>query len=294
VASERGQEKEGEEVRIRTIKPEFWQDEKIASLPFITRLVYISLWNESDDEGRLRGSPVYLKSVLFPYDDIDMAGELTSLSNHGVIIKYSVRQQSYLFLPNFGRHQRINRPSASRLPDPADDEGESTKVTKTSKPFTKPSVKKKNTSVKCGLGTGKGKGNREGDLGTGNCGLTAPTADSSSKDGYAKVVARYFELYQEATEKKPRWGGRQGKDLKELLVLVEADEVCSRMEHMFSGASWLKPPFTFGSLINNWDSMVPQKKKTRSQNGAISGDDLREMAEEARRNERSEDEFCDR
>lgn len=267
-------------MRIRTIKPEFWQDEKIASLPFITRLVYISLWNESDDEGRLRGNPVYLKSVLFPYDDIDMAKELVSLRLHGMVNEYSVRKQSYLFLPNFSKHQRINRPSASRLPSPFDDEVESPKKTKKKKQFTKPSLKKRNNSVKCGLGTG----NREGEQGTGNHGLTEPVADPSPKDDYAGVVAKYFELYETATGRKPRWGGRQGKELKDLLVVVDENEVCARMEHMFSGASWLKPPFTFGSLVNNWDSMVPAKK-TRNPNGAISGDDLREMAEEARKSE---------
>ena len=31
--------------RIRSIKPEFWQDELIASWPPLSRLAYIALWN---------------------------------------------------------------------------------------------------------------------------------------------------------------------------------------------------------------------------------------------------------
>ncbi len=104
-------------MRIRTIKPDFWADEFMAKLPMAARLVYIALWNEADDEGRLRGNHRYLKSVLFPYDDdLDMRAILDSLKAHGKIIEYSVRAQTYLFLPNFLRHQRINRPTPSKLP----------------------------------------------------------------------------------------------------------------------------------------------------------------------------------
>lgn len=106
-------------MRIRTIKPDFWQDEECATLSRDARLVYIAMWNEADDDGRLRGSAKYLRAVLFPYDDdLQMGKILLSLRAHGKIIEYSVRAQTYLFLPNFRRHQRINRPSASRLPEP--------------------------------------------------------------------------------------------------------------------------------------------------------------------------------
>ena len=41
--------------RIRTIKPEFWTDEKVVTLPFEARLLFIGMWNFCDDEG-YRGS----------------------------------------------------------------------------------------------------------------------------------------------------------------------------------------------------------------------------------------------
>ena len=55
-------------MRIRTIKPEFWKDERLSTLSRDARLLYIALWCESDDEGRLRGNQSYLHGALFPYD----------------------------------------------------------------------------------------------------------------------------------------------------------------------------------------------------------------------------------
>jgi hypothetical protein len=44
--------------RIRTIKPEFWTDFKLANeLTRDQRLVYMALISEADDEGRLQAHP---------------------------------------------------------------------------------------------------------------------------------------------------------------------------------------------------------------------------------------------
>ena len=55
--------------RIRTVKPEFWESETIASLSRDARLLLICCFNLADDEGLLRWSPSYLKSAAFIYDD---------------------------------------------------------------------------------------------------------------------------------------------------------------------------------------------------------------------------------
>lgn len=263
-------------MRIRSIKPEFWKDEKIASFPYLTRLVYIALWNESDDQGRLRGNPTYLKSVLFPYDDVDMREHLESLSAHGMISEYSVRGQSYLYLANFTKHQRINRPSASKLPDPseADTAPPKKKIKKprASRRITEQSNQLTEPSLMCDAGTG----NREQGGGTGNMSLPASEPVPSA---YKMCISRYFQLYEiQSDGKKPRWNARNGRDLKVLLAGPGEEEVLQRMEFMFEGKSWLKPPYTFGSLVTNWDSLV----KARNGQGAISGDDLRGLAAELR------------
>lgn len=106
-------------MRIRCIKPEFWADEQIASWPATSRLAYVALWNEADDEGRLRAGPVYLRSRLFPYDvAIDMDEVLKPIIKAGKLKLYDVDGQTYGHLPKFKDHQVINRPSPSKLPAP--------------------------------------------------------------------------------------------------------------------------------------------------------------------------------
>ena len=43
--------------RIRTIKLEFWEDEKLAKLPVHARLLFIGTWNFADDNGALLANP---------------------------------------------------------------------------------------------------------------------------------------------------------------------------------------------------------------------------------------------
>lgn len=103
--------------RIRAIKPEFWLDEEIASWPHVTRLAYIGLWNEADDEGRLRANPAYLKNRLFPYEPkLDIETVLRPIVAAEKLVIYTVGAQTYGFLPKFTDHQVINHPSASKLP----------------------------------------------------------------------------------------------------------------------------------------------------------------------------------
>jgi hypothetical protein len=56
--------------RIRTIKPEFWQDEKVGKLSILARLLFIGMNNFTDDENIIIGNASYLKTIIFPHDDI--------------------------------------------------------------------------------------------------------------------------------------------------------------------------------------------------------------------------------
>ncbi|KVR43358.1 hypothetical protein WK18_18125 [Burkholderia ubonensis] len=103
--------------RIRTIKPEFWTDEKVAMLSPAARLLFIGTWNYADDGGNLEYSSMRLKMQIFPGDDIDCEPLIASLIAHGMLIEYSVSGKKYLHIRTFNKHQVINRPSKSRLPE---------------------------------------------------------------------------------------------------------------------------------------------------------------------------------
>lgn len=111
--------------RIRTVKPEFWTDDLVGTFPLGQRLLFIATWNLADDEGLLRWAAPYLKGAVFPFDtDItvaDVEAWMAALVEAGVIFTYvgGRSKQQLACIVNFHKHQRINRPSPSRLPAPS-------------------------------------------------------------------------------------------------------------------------------------------------------------------------------
>lgn len=103
--------------RIRTIKPDFWTDEKIVELSMSARLLFIGLWNFCDDEGRMQYSTKKIKMQIFPADNIDTHELLTELAVIGVIDVYAVEDKEYIQISNWKKHQAVNRPTASKHPD---------------------------------------------------------------------------------------------------------------------------------------------------------------------------------
>lgn len=115
--------------RIRSVKPEFWDDRKIAKRASRdARLLYIALWNLADEWGRLNGDPQWIKGQVFSYDDdLDadaIAKLLEELENPalGTVVAYEADGDPYLFLPKLGKHQRLEPEKVnngrSRLPAP--------------------------------------------------------------------------------------------------------------------------------------------------------------------------------
>jgi hypothetical protein len=105
--------------RIRTIKPEFPQSESMGNVSRDARLCFIMLWTIADDSGRLRGNSRMLASLLFPYDDDApalMGGWLEELEREGCISRYSVDGASYVEIAKWLSHQKIDKPSPSKLP----------------------------------------------------------------------------------------------------------------------------------------------------------------------------------
>lgn len=105
--------------RIRTIKPEFPQSETIGSLSRDSRLLFIQLWTIVDDSGRARAASRMLASLLYPYDDdapslID--GWLAELEEAECIQRYEICGSRYLEVVNWLKHQKIDKPSQSKIP----------------------------------------------------------------------------------------------------------------------------------------------------------------------------------
>jgi len=103
--------------RIRTIKPEFFTSEDIVSMTPLARLFYVSLWCESDREGRLEWKPGTFKMRYLPGDNCDVVELAQELIGKGLIVLYSVGDKQYAEIPTFTKHQVINnRESESTRP----------------------------------------------------------------------------------------------------------------------------------------------------------------------------------
>ena len=104
--------------RTRTIKPEFWTDEKIGSLPIEARLFFIGLWAQADDYGVVKGNPVLLKSLIFPYDEGLKVNQikdwLTRLVQIRALIPFQYNGEQYYYIRTFRTHQMIHHPSKQR------------------------------------------------------------------------------------------------------------------------------------------------------------------------------------
>ena len=99
--------------RIRTIKPEFWEDEKIGKLPIPCRLFFIGCWNFADDFGVIKGNAALLKSQIFPYDENLRVSEIKkwidALVDAPMLVPIIHAEESYYFIRTFRSHQVLDK-----------------------------------------------------------------------------------------------------------------------------------------------------------------------------------------
>lgn len=107
--------------RIRTVKPSFWGDSKVAPLSVEARYLMLGLVSFADDAGRFLASPTAVLGYVFPHDEIPPAKLrkwITEISRQGLAIFYEDHGLRYGQLIGFTKHQRISHPQPSTLPPP--------------------------------------------------------------------------------------------------------------------------------------------------------------------------------
>lgn len=108
--------------RIRSIKPEFCSSKDTSALSRDSRLFFLQLLTEADDEGRMLWRPKKLAGALYPEDDDVTPGMLTAWATQcaarRMVTVYEIDGDEYLQVTNWTKHQKISHPSKSRLPAP--------------------------------------------------------------------------------------------------------------------------------------------------------------------------------
>lgn len=107
--------------RIRTVKPEHWNDKELAKISFQAHLFWIGTWNFSDDEGVFEDDVNLLKSQIFPRrTDIrveQVSQWLDQLVKARFIVPFVFNNQGYYIHRTFKIHQKIDRPQVSKIPE---------------------------------------------------------------------------------------------------------------------------------------------------------------------------------
>ena len=103
--------------RIRTIKPEFWQSEALASVSEHARLLAIALLNHADDCGYFLANVSLVRAACFPFDEHSkkVLGSLQELSKIGYIDIRECDGKPIGRVLKFIEHQRIDKPQKSKL-----------------------------------------------------------------------------------------------------------------------------------------------------------------------------------
>lgn len=104
--------------RIRTIKPDFWRDESLASVTPEAALLAIGLLNHADDEGYFNAHPKLIESDIFPLRELSntITVMIDELHRIGYIELYKGHDgKRYGHICNFSKHQVINKKNPSKI-----------------------------------------------------------------------------------------------------------------------------------------------------------------------------------
>lgn len=103
--------------RSRNIKPSIMDNEDLAALPALTRLLFIYMWMLADRDGRLEDRPSRIKKQALGYDDGNADDMLDSLAKAGFIERYKANGAKVILILAFNKHQTPHvREAASELP----------------------------------------------------------------------------------------------------------------------------------------------------------------------------------
>lgn len=106
--------------RIRTVKPQHWNDKQLTQISLPAHLLWIGMWNFSDDEGIIEADPIFIRSQVFPRrTDIrieQVSQWLDQLVKARFLVPFEYKNESYYVSRTFSTHQKIDKPQPSKIP----------------------------------------------------------------------------------------------------------------------------------------------------------------------------------
>ncbi|MFD9816571.1 hypothetical protein [Streptomyces sp. NPDC059080] len=107
--------------RIRTIKPEAFTSESLAEVTVEAERTFFGLLTQADDHGRHRDNAAIIAGLLWPlraeHTSVHVEDDLHQLANADLLCRYTgCDGRRYLHIATWSKHQKIDKPSQSRLP----------------------------------------------------------------------------------------------------------------------------------------------------------------------------------
>lgn len=106
----------------RILKESIRTSRKVNSLSDFDYRVWSYLITYVDDFGRGSADPELLKGIVFPrrkgVTEAQIKKAIDNLASAGMVILYEVDEESYLYFPNWSKHQQI-RAKKSKYPEPS-------------------------------------------------------------------------------------------------------------------------------------------------------------------------------
>jgi hypothetical protein len=105
----------------RMIDPAIWQSESLATLTINQRYLFIGLFSNADDQGRLKGHPALVRSAIFPFDDISLdqiQDNLKAIEEVGSITIYQKDGKTIIQILGWWDYQSPQYATPSDLPAP--------------------------------------------------------------------------------------------------------------------------------------------------------------------------------
>lgn len=250
--------------RIRSIKPEWLEDEAIISCSSEARVISIGLLLLADDHGNGRGSEVYLSSRIFPLAESleTLRNGLAELVKIRFVELYRLSGQTYFSIRNWKKHQRVDKPGKPRVPGPLDPgvekiPGSLAKVPESLAPDPDPDPDPEHrirTTTTTPFPASEKKIAKR---------TKTPSAPSADADGYTELVAIWFDCYERFYKRKPAWGAVYGRQLKAIMAKSDVEEMRVLIPAFFA---WRRPEVIKGghSLSTGYASLAMKLEELRA------------------------------
>ena len=245
--------------RIRTIKPELLEDEKVASLADDEFRLFIGLFLVADDYGNFRANPTWLHGQVFWAREGSRGARecLTSLREVGLVVLYEENTQHYGHICGWSKHQKIDRPSKPKIPGPTAENIERKPNVGQPREGSRVNVEgSTNPSLGSGSGSGSGKGSGRECEGNQPGGSGASSTDENSKPEVANAPP--------AIETEPKEDGRKHRlpddwkpndshkaKAKDLGLDVAAEAEAFSDHHQAHGSTMVKWDKAFFTWLRN-------------------------------------------